>query len=429
MRVYTIAGNPAIITSGDGGPATSAAMVQTEGIWVDGNCNLYISEGNHIRKVNLRSGIISTVAGTAVGSGYSGDGGPATNAKIHRPYGLYSDVTGNIYIADLVNNVIRKVDAITGLINTFAGGGTSVSDGVPATNALINSPVNVYGDSVGNIYIAELGRIRKVNGTTGIITTFAGTGVFGLSGDGGQAVNAQLSASGMIFDALGNFYFADRGNHRIRKIDGSTGIITTFAGTTDGYSGDGGPATAAQLSGPISLAIDSYGNIIISDNQNNVIRKVDANTSTITTIAGMGPSGLGSISEGALASTAYMHPEFIYLDLSGNIYFSTFGPVVRKITNYNPGLGSSGSSCIPNDVNNVLLNAPQIKIHPNPTTNLLTIAATNPVTSLTLTNLLGQTVYSQEYNSDKIQIDVSGLSPGIYLIKINGTEVRRFVKE
>ncbi len=340
MLVYTVAGFYPYHAAplGDGGPATSASLSSTEGIWMDGNRNLYISDMGHslIRKVNTTNGIITTIAGNGT-SGYSGDGGPAIDAKISRPYGLCSDNTGNVYFADLNNNVVRKVNVLTGVISTIAGGGISLSDGVLATNAQINTPQNVYVDSIGNIYYTEIGRIRKVNVITGIISTITGNGTAGLSGDGGPAVNAQVSSgvAGMIFDPEGNFYFADRTNSRIRKINAATGIITSIVGTSVGYSGDNGPATNAQIAGPIGLGMDTLGNLIIADNGDNFIRKVNLTTGIITTIAGVGKGATGSFAEGIPPLSAEIHPEFLYLDKkSGTIYYSNWSAQIHKIVNY-----------------------------------------------------------------------------------------------
>lgn len=317
-RVYTVAGNDTASTIGDGRPATKAQVSVTEGIWLDGNCNFYLSHADRkIRRVDNATGIITTIAGTGA-KGFSGDGGPATDAKLS-VYGLCSDIKGNVFFSDPNNNRVRKIEATSGIITTIAGGGATLGDGGPATNAQLSEPVNAYIDIDDNLYIAEKARIRKVS-KSGIIATLAGTGIIGLSGDGGVATAAQIfSPHGMLCDDRGNFFFADRGNSRIRRID-SKGIITTYAGSSDGYSGDGGPATAAQLSGPISFVMDYSGGMVIGDNQNDVMRRVDPATGIITHFAGVGTTPMGSFADGALATEAEIHPEFMYLDRSGNIY-------------------------------------------------------------------------------------------------------------
>jgi sugar lactone lactonase YvrE len=407
---------------GDGGPATAAYIDNTEGIWMDGSCNLYISDiGNkRIRKVDGTTGIITTIAGTGI-NGFSGDGGPGTAAQINVPYGLYCSEVGNVYFADEVNKRIRRIDAGTGNISTFAGGGIMLGDGGQATNALIGIPRCVYGDSHGNIYIAGDARIRKVN-TSGTISTIAGTGVIGLSGDGGPATNAQLAASvaGMAMDASGNLYIADRSNARVRKIS-NTGIITTVAGSVDGYSGDGGPATDAQLSGPISIFLDRSGNLVIGDNQNNVFRKLNLATGIITALAGL-PTG--STAEGVSATLARIHPEFIYIDLDGNIYFSTFSNIIRKITNYIPGLAASGSNCTKtNAVPGIPAKSANIELYPSPATTQLHISLPNTTyTTITITNHLGHLMLRQAVNNKNIDIDVQRYPQGIYYVALSGSE-------
>jgi len=433
MRVYTVAGNIWTSALGDEGPATAAGMSGTEGVWVDGKCNLYFSDDGHgrVRKVNLETGIINTIAGTMSG-GSSGDGGLATNAQLDGPYGIYADSTENIFIVD-AGIRIRKVNGITGIITTFAGGGTSFSDGIPATNAKLSFLQNVYGDGDGNIYVGERTKIGKINVASGIISTIAGTGVSGLSGDGGPAILAQLNGVvGMLFDASGNLIFADRGNSRIRKINKFTGVITTIAGTTDGYSGDGGQATAARLSGPLSFVIDYLGNIIIGDNQNNFIRKVDAATGIITTIAGVGTAITGDTSNGALALNAEIHPEFLYLDLQGNIYFSNYGGQIRKITNYNPGLASAGSNCNVTSVSSIEENSSDIEIYPNPTSNEITIKSGTSVNkTFTITNSIGQTIISDKRFIDQYYVNSKDWPMGIYFVMIEdvtGVHMRKIIK-
>jgi hypothetical protein len=433
LLVYTVAGSDTATSVGDGRPATNAGLGTTEGIWLDGSCNLYISDlgDRRIRKVTSTTGIITTIAG-GLGNGYSGDGGPATNAKIDM-YGLWVDALGDVYFADPNSGRIRIVNVTTGIINTFAGGGSSLGDGGQAKNALLNNPANVYGDKLGNIYIAESTRRRKVNAITGIISTIAGNGITGYSGDGGPATNAKLSSPvGMIFDAKNNLYIAERGNAVIRKIDSTTGIITTVVGTTPGYSGDNGPATAAQISNLNSIAIDFYNDIIIGDLQNNVLRKVDAITGIITTIAGVGPTIIGSSAEGAAATAADIHPEFIYLDLSGNIYFSQYLNPLRKITHYYPGLPNGSNYCGETGIHDIEPSGnTEMKIFPNPTTNKITIKSYNAIEQVLITNTIGQIILQQSYNTveKSKEVDVGSLSNGIYFVKVNGVYAGKFAKK
>jgi len=230
--------------------------------------------------------IIETVAGNGTG-GYSGDESPATDAQLDFPLGVAVDASGNLYIVEWINNCIRKVDA-SGIITTVAGNGTSGyrGDGGPATNAQLDCVHGVAVDASGNIYITDTGnyRVRKVD-PSGVITTVAGNGAWGYSGDEGPATNAQLDwPLGMAVDALSNIYITD--GYRIRKVD-TNGIITTVAGGTWGYSGDGGPAGKAKLNWPLGVAVDAVGNLYIADTYNYCIRKVDTN-GIITTVAGLG---------------------------------------------------------------------------------------------------------------------------------------------
>ncbi|MCW3122888.1 MAG: hypothetical protein JWQ38_2380 [Flavipsychrobacter sp.] len=427
MIVYTVAGNDTATSIGDGRLATAASINSTEGIWADGNCNLYISHGQQkIRKINSSTGVISTIAGKD-DFGYSGDGGPATDALIST-YGLYADAAGNVYTAESAN-VIRRIDGFSGIITTYAGGGIILGDGGLATNAQLNKPSNVYGDKAGNIYIGERGRIRMIN-TAGIITTIAGTGITGLSGDGGPATTAQIfNPHGMLLDNNGNFYFADRSNNRIRKIDPS-GIITTYAGTTDGFSGDGGPATAAQLSGPISFVIDYTGSMVIGDNQNNCLRRVNGITGIITTIAGV--HGGGSLANGIPATTAEIHPEFMYLDRKGNIYYTCYCDLVRKVTNYLPCLPNNGNNCGETAVQEVATHNDEVMLYPNPAGDELHIKYANGIYSkLTITNNIGQTITQQTMTAAEMNVPVSSLPAGVYYLRVAGTDgvvVKKFVK-
>src|ERR1035437_10180841 len=228
---------------------------------------------------NLYAQIITTIAGGATGhGGYWGDEGPATAAEISTFGGLAVDASGNIYIADGNNQRIRKVDAITGIITTVAGNGIAgySGDGVLATNTQLNNPSYVAVDPTGNLYIGDgiNYRIRKVDATTSMITTFAGNGTAGFSGDHGPATAAQVMASAIACDAFGNLYLSEAGNRRIRKVN-TTGIITTIAGNgISGITGDGGLATAATVNGSLGLCTDAYGNVYLQDSSQSV-RKIN----------------------------------------------------------------------------------------------------------------------------------------------------------
>ena len=331
--ITTVAGTGVSGFSGDGAAAVNAQLDLPYGVALDGSGNLYTADTyNHrIRKVDS-SGTITTVAGTGV-SGFSGDGAAAVNAQLYLPFGVALDGADNLYIADYINHRIRKVDS-SGTITTFAGTGAigSSGDGAAAVNAQLYSPFAVAVDGSGNLYIADSSnhRIRKVD-SSGTITKIAGTVGGGFSGDGAAAVNAQINFPyGVALDGSGNLYIADSTNNRIRKVD-STGTITTVAGTgVGGFSGDGGPAVNAQLNFPYGVALDGAGNLYIVDAYNHRIRKVDS-SGTITTVAGTGASGFSG--DGAAAVNAQLNLPFgVALDGSGNLYIAdTYNHRVRKV--------------------------------------------------------------------------------------------------
>jgi len=332
--ITTFAGNPngdGYLTCADTGPATVASLESSDGVALDSAGNVYIADTQHscIRKVDASTGVISTIAGTGT-AGYSGDNGPAVSAQISWPSGIAVDRSGNIYFADTGNAVIREISA-SGTIATIAGDGTGnwdyTGDGGPAKNARFAGAVDVAIDSAGNLYIADSQNmvVRKVSAATGIITTVAGNGTSGTSGDGGQAISAELNYPyGVAVDAVGNLYIADMNNNRVRKVDGSTGVITTVAGNgTQGYTGDNSAAVSAELNNPIGVTVDAAGNLYITDSGNQVVRKV-AVGGTITTIAGNGSAGYSG--DGGPAVSAELNgPWYLATDASGNVYIAEDG--------------------------------------------------------------------------------------------------------
>ena len=333
-NIVTVAGGGKL-SPGDGGAATNASF-NDSGVATDAAGNLFIADfgNNRIHKVDTK-GFLSTVAGNG-SSTFSGDGGPAVNAGLNYPLDMTFDASGNMYIPDLHNQRIRKVNT-NGIITTVAGNGSSgySGDGGAATNAALNYPSGVAADASGNLYIADTFnyRIRKVD-TNGVITTVAGRGgAGGYSGDGGAATNARLSFPVSIaVDSFGDVFVADESNNSIRKVD-TNGIITTVAGhgaSDGGYSGDGGAATNANLNFPAGVAVDDLGNIFIADTLNNRIRKVDAK-GIITTVAGSvspGYSGDGGIATNATLSG----PEDVAVDASGNMFIADSNNLrVRKV--------------------------------------------------------------------------------------------------
>lgn len=338
--ITTIAGNgyssqaPYGGYSGDGGMATLAELNYPADIVIDKNGNLYIADtyNNRIRKVDV-SGIITTIAGNG-SRGYSGDGGAAMVAELNSPTGVAVDQSGNIYVADISNSCVRMVNN-NGIITTIAGNGTLgySGDGGAAISAELGSPIAVAVDALGNIYIADYSEstIRKVN-TSGIISTIAGNGTWGYSGDGGQATSAEISdPTGIAVDGSKNVYIADYANNRIRKI-GINGVINTVVGNgVIGFSGDGNAATSAEISGGGSLTVDALGNIYISDADNYRIRFVNT-AGTIFTIAGTGIKGYSG--DGGSATSAEINvSDGITIDASGNVYFADSGNQrIRKLS-------------------------------------------------------------------------------------------------
>src|SRR5215212_344462 len=311
---------------GDGGPATKAAFCGTSDVTLDAEGNMYIADGgiycsgpggHTVRKVD-RHGIITTVAGTGV-PGFSGDGGPATKAQLDVPFAVAVDREGNLYITDENNYRIRKVDE-DGIITTFAGtgeGGYS-GDGGPATKARLRDPGGIAFDAQGNLYVADYTSVRKIE-PSGTITTVAGTGQLGFSGDGGPATEAKLSAYDVALDHKGNIYICDLNHQRVRKVD-QDGIIHTVAGSgKHGYSGDGGPATKAAFDGPWGVAVDREKKVYIADHHNRVVRKVDPK-GKITTIAGTGEAGFNR--EEGPATKVWLHdPIGLFVDEDSGVLY------------------------------------------------------------------------------------------------------------
>jgi trimeric autotransporter adhesin len=328
-----VAGNGTLGFSGDNGPAASAQLNRPLGLAVDSAGNLYISDSGNSRIRKVTNGVIATVAGNGT-TGFSGDNGPATSAQLAFPLGLAMDSAGNLYIADAGNAVIRKVT--NGVIATVAGNGTQSitsnnGDNGPATSAHLWSPWGVAVDSAGNLYIADFGgfRIRKV--TSGVITTVAGNGTEGFSGDNGPATSAELEGpTGIAVDSAGNLYISEFYTGRIRKV--TSGVITTVVGNgKDGFSGDNGPAASAELSYPEGVALDSAANLYITDTGNYRVRKVS--NGVIGTVAG---NGLLSFSgdNGPATSAQMLYPMGVALDPAGDLYFADSGNYrVRKVSN------------------------------------------------------------------------------------------------
>src|SRR5258705_2282181 len=340
QNISTIAGVGTAGYNGDNISATSAWLNCPQGVALDPAGSIYIGDlcGNRIRKVDYLTGIITTVAGTGT-AGYNGDNIAATTAQISNPSALAFDLAGNLYFTDRSNNRIRKITISTGIITTVAGTGAGGynGDGILAINAQINFPNEVSFDSSGNLYIADWlnNRVRKITTSTGIISTIAGTGTGGYNGDNIAATSAHLNGPcGIIFDYVQNIYIAEYSGHRVRKIDHSTNLITTIAGTgTAGYNGDKISATSAQLNGCAYIKFDLGENLYIGDAFNQRIRRITNSTGIITTVAGTGTAGYNG--DGIPATTAELsNPFSIYFDRPKcNMYIGDYANNrVRKVT-------------------------------------------------------------------------------------------------
>ncbi len=413
QNIITIAGNGTPAYTGDGGQATAAELNAPIGIAFDKTGNMYFADATNsvVRKINL-AGVITTVAGNNT-FGYSGDGGDATNAQLNTPTGVFVDTGGNLFIADYANQYIRKVNP-SGIISTIAGIGTPgyTSDGVPATTAALNYPVAVTVDLPGNVYISDLfnHRVRKIN-TAGIISTFAGNGVGTYSGDAAAATAAGIPyPEGIVIDAVGTVFIAEKGDGRIRKVP-TSGIIYTHAGIgVNGYSGDGVAATNAQLNQPYGLALDRTGNMYVADESNNRIRKIDL-TGVISTVAGAGTAGYTG--DGGPATVAELNrPCGVGVDSSGKVYIGdTWNNVIRKIVpnialgngNFSPG--NHSVNIYPNPANSAF------------TIDIESVANT---TEIIITDMAGRVMETRSIKniSVKEHFDAANYPNGTYIIKV-----------
>jgi sugar lactone lactonase YvrE len=418
QNIYTVAGNGTAAFCCDDSLATRAAIWSPTGIAFNKMFTLYIADvgagENKIRKVDT-SGIITSLAGNG-SIGYGGDNSAATGATLNYPAGVAVDDSGNVYIADTDNSRIRKVNHTTGIITTIAGNGTSGfgGDGTAATGAQLYYPSGVAVDHLGNVYVADYDnqRIRKIN-AAGIISTVAGNGTAGFGGDGTAASNAVLNYPiGVAVDDSNNLYIADYGNNRIRKIN-SLGIINTIAGNGNAaYSGDNNAAVNASLNYPAGVCIDSAGNVYIADLKNNVVRKINT-AGIISTFAGKGVAGFSG--DSGLATLAELHyPAAVAVGPKQQIYIADYGNNrVRKVVTIRqvavPAIAAnSEASAI-------------IDISPNPASDFIKVSILSKASNISvrLLNLLGTTmVYKEGLSNACISLTTRDLPNGTYLLKV-----------
>ena len=432
QTITTFAGCSSCSLLGNGGPATAAFIHNPNGGVFDKYGNYFFASVTQqmVRKIDTL-GIITTVAGNG-SPGYGGDGLQATAALLSSPGDVKLDTSGNLYFGDGNNARVRKVNMATGIISTIAGNGTCsfLGEEIAATASELCGPYYICFDKKGNLYISDYvnQRVRKIN-TSGIISTFAGSGGFSATGtgDGSPATGATFNLiAGVVADDTGNIYIADANGAKVRKVD-TFGIITTFAGNgTYTYIGDGVQATTAQID-PVKLIIDSTGCLIIGDRANQRVFRVD-HSGILHTIAGTGSSTYGG--DGGPATGASFDCGGISFDPCWNLYIADLdNDHIRKIT-YNP-------TCDPysrGHFDSVSLNTNtivkgSISIYPNPAYTSITIT-TSPsfskgeekITGITITNLIGQIVYTQVYDIEKAEINIAGLPDGVYIVRVTDNE-------
>lgn len=324
--IKTIAGTGKAGHSGDGGPAAAAELNNPYGLTIGPDGALYICEvdNNVVRRLDLKTGQISTVAGNGQ-KGYAGDGGPALEASLNQPYEVAFDHAGNMFFAEMPNHVIRRIDAETKIISTLAGTGAPgfSGDGGPANKAQLRQPHSIAIDPSGSsLYIADIGnhRIRRVDLSTGTISTFAGTGEGKPAADGASLDGTPLNGPrAMAFDSRGDMYLVLREGNAVYRIDMRNRTIHHIAGTgANGYSGDGGPALEAKLSGPKGISIAPDGSVFIADTESHTIRRINTKTGIIETIVGNGSRGDGP--DGPPLSCRLARPHGILVDRQGTVY-------------------------------------------------------------------------------------------------------------
>ncbi len=396
---------------GDAGQASAAELGMPAGITIDAAGNIFIADqaANSVRKINT-AGIINTIAGNGT-VGYSGDGGPATAAQLYGPTGIVCDNAGNVYVSDQWNFCVRKINT-NGIITTIAGIAVQgyTGDGGQATAAELNLVSGLTFDKNGNLYICDNGSsvVRMVN-TAGIITRFAGTGIEGYSGDGGQAILAEFAApSWLSIDTIGNFYISDETNN-IRKIN-TAGIISTISNGSGIHQSEG-------------LALDKAGNLYVADYENNQIVMISP-FGTFATIVGTDTAGYSG--DGGLATAAELYaPIGVTFDASGNLYIADMdNGVIRKVTNVGQAAG----------IEQFANSNEQITVYPNPTKDVLHIEGIllNEPTEVAIIDVLGNAVYHATFTTQHNTINIAELNSGVYVLELSNSKDRvakRLIKE
>ena len=324
-RTETLAGTGESGAAGDGGPAVSAQVGNPYGLTLGPDGALYVCEidTDRVRRIDMQDGSISTVAGTGE-VGYSGDGGPAASARLNDPYEVRFDADGNMYFVEMLNAIVRKVDAGTGTISTVAGTGERgfSGDGGPASAATFNRPHSIALDGKGSLYIADIGnhRIRRVDLSTGIVTTFAGTGERAGTPDGAPVAGTPLNGPrALAFSPDGDMFVALREGNAVYRVNMRAMTLHHVAGTGEkGYTGDGGPASTATLAGPKGIEIGPDAAVYLADTENHVIRRIDLKTAVISTVAGDGSRHDGP--DGDPLRCGLDRPHGVFVDASGNVY-------------------------------------------------------------------------------------------------------------
>jgi streptogramin lyase len=327
QNIDTVAGTGMPKNSGDSGPALKTNISQPFGVEIGPDGALYICEVGHhrLRRLDLKSGELTTVAGNGT-EGYSGDGGLATKAQLNEPYEVRFDKSGNMVFVEMQNHLIRKVDAKTGNISTVAGTGKMGfgGDGGPATKAQFSSPHSITFDDKDNLYIADIGnhRIRRVDAKSGVVTTIAGTGERKPPVDGKPAAGKPMIGPRALFLRDGVLWIALREGHSVWRLNLADGLLAHVAGTgKKGYSGDGGRAKEAEFDGPKGIALDDQGNVFVVDTENQAIRKIESSSGRITTLAGRGPQfGGGDGDDGPATKATLDRPHGICIGPDGAVY-------------------------------------------------------------------------------------------------------------